>query len=84
MPKGDKYSKLTDYLKNNDKDIIILDFDELEKIMGVKIPDSVFKYKTFGPNYNHSFSYGWSLADYIAKADFNANKVTFIKDSNLK
>lgn len=79
MPKGDKYSHLTTYLKNKKEDIIELTFNELEAIMKVKIPKSIFKYKTFGSNCNHSFSCGWTLADYTAKADFDFNRVIFIK-----
>ena len=48
MPKGDKYSRLTFYLIHKSADSIQISFKELEKIMGVNIPKSVFKYKTFG------------------------------------
>ncbi|GEM_PF-2165525 len=80
MPKGDKYSRLTEYLNRQTLNEITLTFEQLEKVMNVTIPKSIFKYKTFGSNFNHSFSYGWSLADYNAKADFNSNCVTFTKN----
>ena len=84
MAKGQKYINLTEYLKKSNKDRIELSFDELERIMKVKIPSSIFVYKTFGPNFNHSFSYGWSLAGYSAKANFNTNKVIFIKNGVIR
>jgi len=84
MAKGQKYFKLTQYLKNSESDKIEMTFIELERIMNEKIPSSIFKYKTFGPRFNHSFSYGWSLAGYSALADFNNNIVTFLKEDNIK
>lgn len=82
MAKGQKYFKLTQYLKNSESDKIEMTFIELERIMNEKIPSSIFKYKTFGPRFNHSFSYGWSLAGYSVKADFYNNIVTFLKVDN--
>jgi len=84
MAKGQKYFKLTKYLQNSQLVEIEMTFIELERIMKEKIPSSIFKYKTFGPRFNHSFSYGWSLAGYSAKADFNNNVVTFFKVDNKK
>jgi hypothetical protein len=84
MPKGDKYSCLTFYLIQKNTDSIQISFKELEKIMGVNIPKSVFKYKTFGSMFNHSFSYGWSIADYKAKANFDSKFVIFSKINSEK
>jgi len=79
MAKGQKYYRLTEYLKNSGSDKIEMTFIDLERIMKEKIPSSIFKYKTFGSRFDHSFSYGWSLAGYSAKADFYNNIVTFLK-----
>lgn len=84
MPKGDKYSRLTFYLIHKNTDSIKMSFEELEKIMKVSIPKSVFKYRTFGSMFNHSFSYGWSLADYEAKANFDSKFVIFSKLNSEK
>jgi len=84
MPKGQKYKKLTEYLKESETNTVKLPFDELERIMREKIPNSVYKYRTFGSNFNHSFSYGWSLVGYSAEADFNNNTVIFIKKNEIK
>jgi len=81
MPKGQKYKKLTEYLKECKLNVVRMSFDELEKIMREKIPNSIYTYKTFDPKFNHSFSYGWSLAGYSAKADFNNNTVVFRKEN---
>jgi len=84
MAKGQKYYRLTEYLKNSRSDKIEMTFINLERIMKEKIPSSIFKYKTFGSRFDHSFSYGWSLAGYSAKADFNNNVVAFYKvDSKM-
>jgi hypothetical protein len=79
MAKGQKYYRLTEYFKNSGSDKIEMTFIDLERIMKEKIPSSIFKYKTFGSRFDHSFSYGWSLAGYSAKADFYNNIVTFLK-----
>lgn len=84
MPKGQKYINLTNYLKEINLEVVEMTFDQLEKVMNEKIPDSIFKYKTFGSNFDHSFSYGWSLAGYSAKADFDKYIVTFRKDNSGK
>lgn len=80
MPKGQKYKKLTEHLKECKLNTVKVSFDELERIMKEKIPNSIYTYKTFGSNFDHSFSYGWSLAGYSAKADFNNNTVVFTKE----
>ena len=84
MPKGQKYKKLTEYLNESKLNTIKMSFDELERIMREKIPVSIYTYKTFGPKFNHSFSYGWSLAGYSASADFNNKIVVFTKENEIK
>ena len=79
MPKGDKYSRLTFFLLQKNTDAVQISFNELEKIMGVCIPKSIYKYRTFGSVFNHSFSYGWALANYEAKANFDSKFVLFTK-----
>lgn len=84
MAKGQKYYRLTEYLQKLKSESIEMTFYELELVMKEKIPSSIFKYKTFGSRFNHSFSYGWSLAGYSAKADFNKYVVTFYKAESEK
>ena len=84
MAKGQKYVKLTEFLNECKLNTIRMSFDELERIMKEKIPDSIYTYKTFGPKFNHSFSYGWSVAGYSANANFNNNTVVFTKENEIK
>ena len=42
-----KYKPLADYLSISGKDKVKLTFNEIEKILGFKLPDSARKYSAF-------------------------------------
>lgn len=81
MPKGDKYIGLTNFLKNRALSSIIMSFDEIEKQIGDKLPESAYKYRAFWSNtYTHSVAFGWLQAGYkTISIDFKKQQVTFEK-----
>lgn len=55
-----KYYSLYKYLKNLETDSVELSFEEIEKILGFKLPDSAFKFRPWwGNDYYHSQSGAW-------------------------
>jgi hypothetical protein len=79
MPKGDKYKIFTDFLVENNSDIIELTFKDLEEITG-GLPPSVYKYKlAWSDRSQHSFSFGWLRAGYSIAADFEKQRAIFRK-----
>ena len=44
MPKGDKFTVLTLYLKNCGMDELKMSFSEIEKVIGFKLSDSAYSY----------------------------------------
>jgi len=76
----DKYGKLTEWLRNP---TVVLTFDEIEKIIGDKLPDAAFKYRPWWGNEkgkesrqcNSWLSAGWE----VGKVDLKAKMVLFRK-----
>jgi len=82
VPKGDKYIGLTNYLKNKTESIVTMSFDEIEKQVGDKLPESAHKHQAFWSNtHTHSVAFGWLNAGYkTISVDFNIQLVTFKKE----
>ena len=60
MPKGDKYIGLTNYLKNKTESIVTMSFNEIEKQVGDKLPESAYRHRAFWSNtLTHSVAFGW-------------------------
>jgi hypothetical protein len=65
MPKGDKYIGLSRYLNECGKKVLIMTFDEIESIIGDKLPSSAHKHNAFWANTKtHSVAFGWLNAGY--------------------
>lgn len=65
MPKGDKYTGLTNYLKQCGKDCVTLTFSEIEGFIGDDLPPSAYKHDAFWSNSRtHSVAFGWLDAGY--------------------
>lgn len=82
MPKGDKYVDLTRFLKQSNRDRIILTFDEIEKIIQTSTPPSVKrKPNQLVPSASYSFAYGWKNAGYeLVASDLNRQTITLRKE----
>ncbi len=84
MAKGDKYIGLGNYLLRSDAERVVLSFNEIEKIIGDKLPQSAFKYEAWwSNNYDHSQAITWMDAGY--RTDFVSDtlkmeNVIFIKN----
>ena len=62
---GEKYYRLTDYLKNSNQNYIRLSFEEIENILGFNLPSSAFNHQAFWSNSrSHSFACAWLNAGY--------------------
>lgn len=75
-----KYIGLTRYLRNDKRPRIILTFEEIEKIIGFKLPESAYIHQPFWANTSsHSISYSWMQVGYMARAlDLKNKKITFV------
>lgn len=80
-----KYDPLFNYLKASDLKVVILEFEELEEILGFVLPESAYKYEWWWVNEdvnktNHSHSKSWTNAGYkVEHADLEERMITFIK-----
>jgi len=79
-----KYYPLKDYLNNSEKNIEILTYQELENILGFKLPVSAYKYRSWWGNTKTSNSQakswmeaGWKV-NYVELGEY----VAFIKTYN--
>lgn len=81
MPKGDKYTELTNWLKKCDEKRVSLRFEEVREILGF-LPDTAFKYSAFWANDgSHSSHHGWMNAGYRAtQVSLAQQKVEFVCD----
>ena len=77
MPKGDKYSALTQYLANSGQEQVAMTFAELEALCG--LPASAYRWPACWSNSSEtSLGYGWLLAGYIAdQYDLEQQTVVF-------
>lgn len=78
MVKGDKYRGLHQYLKGNNNLEVKLTFEEIEKLIGFKLPASANKHPEawWSNNYDHSQAIAWMDAGY--STDYVTD--TFIKE----
>ena len=73
-----KFEKLTEYLKQA-PDKITLNFEQLQKIIGLELPQSAFKYKAWWANGGHSHSHIWTDVGYKVIKPNPGISVTFTK-----
>ncbi|KJR45057.1 hypothetical protein UF75_4551 [Desulfosporosinus sp. I2] len=65
MPKGDKYIDLTNYLKNKKGNSAKLAFQEIETILGFKLPSTARSHREWWANdHTHSQAVAWQNAGY--------------------
>ena len=64
-----KYEKLWDYIKNQNENAVMLGFDEIEKIAGVRLDHSFLNYK------KELLEFGWK----VGKISMKNKTVSFEK-----
>jgi hypothetical protein len=78
-----KYESLGKYLESTDKDIVNLTFTKIEKILGFKLPNSLYEhpatwYGTAEGSPTHRWKVVWCNYGYkVEKIDLNAKYVIF-------
>ncbi|WP_091690455.1 DUF7662 domain-containing protein [Methanococcoides vulcani] len=77
-----KYSKLGIHLKNSEKTILKLTFDEVESILGFPLPKSARTYQAWWANNADSHTHaldGWLAMGWKARVDLIKQTVIFTK-----
>lgn len=82
MPKGDKFTALTLYLKNCGMDELKMSFSEIEKIIGFKLSDSAYSYPAQWSNSeSQSFAFSWFNAGYLTRqVNISEQTVEFVRE----
>ncbi|WP_252504443.1 hypothetical protein [Sporosarcina sp. Marseille-Q4943] len=84
MPKGDAYLGLKNHLQNSKEEEITLSFEDIEKIVGRKLPQSAYKHPEswWSNNYDHSQAIAWMDAGYntdFVTDTYADRKIVFVK-----
>lgn len=82
MPKGDKFTALTLYLKNCGMGELKMSFSEIEKIIGFKLSDSAYSYPAQWSNSeSQSFAFSWLNAGYLTRqVNISEQTVEFVRE----
>lgn len=82
MPKGDKFTALTLYLKNCGMDELKMSFSEIEKIIGFKLSDLAYSYPAQWSNSeSQSFAFSWLNAGYLTRqVNISEQTVEFVRE----
>ena len=84
MAKGDKYIGLKKYLLSATEHIVILSFNDIERIIGDTLPKSAYVHAEvwWANDYTHSQAIAWINAgyetDYVTDT-YKDKKITFVK-----
>lgn len=76
-----KYRFLADYLHDNGGDSITMSFEQIEQLVGDKLPRSAYNYRAYWSNTDtHTISRAWMRAGYmVTYVNLLSKKVTFEK-----
>lgn len=74
-----KYDTLEQYLKNSQKHIEILSYDEIEKILGLKLPPSAYNHRPWWANGGHSQANSWINAGWQVSSVSLGKSIAFRK-----
>lgn len=85
MAKGDKYIALTMYLEKCGKDKVVMNFKEIESVIGTKLSNSAYKYAEFWSNTkSHSSAFGWMNAGYRSlNVNLTNQTIEFVKEHKV-
>jgi len=75
-----KYYTLEKYLNNCDSSTVKLTLDEIEKVIGEKLPSSAYKYKAFWSNGGHAHADAWLNAGYTVSEINLGKSIVFEKE----
>lgn len=74
-----KYQGLTEHLVNLEEDVWDASFDEIQRVLGIPLPESAFQYPAWWANQGRAQSLAWEGAAWKTKrVDLKNGKVTFI------
>lgn len=74
-----KYSNLTLHLANRDDEVWETTFNEVEEVLGIRLPDSARKHRPWWANDGYAQSTAWLGAGWkTANVDMANEKVTFV------
>ena len=77
-----KYEPLQKYLKSENRKHIVMTFQEVEEVLGFKLPDSAYKYMAWwDESSQHTQAYSWTGAGYRSKPSLKEKKVEFISNN---
>ncbi len=80
-----KYTPLGEYLRDLDKDRVLLTFEEIEDILGADLPKSARKHNAWWSNGGHSQADAWMDAGWrVENLDQKDEEVVFRKTSSPK
>lgn len=84
MPKGDKYTKLKEYLKKSKQEVIKLSFNDIENIIEDKLPESSYTHAQawWSNNADHSQAISWLEAGYkteFVSDTYKLNTIVFVR-----
>lgn len=81
-----KYKPLERHLRASGRTHVTLTFSQIEKILGVRLPDSARRHPAWWSNneVSHVQAHAWKDPGYrTEKVDLSAEKLTFVADSAL-
>jgi len=74
-----KYHRLEEYLSNSKKQIEVLTYDEIERILGFKLPPSAYKHRPWWANGGHNQANSWLNAGWKVASVNLGKSIKFIK-----
>ena len=72
-----KYQALTDYLSNSQKAFEQLTYEEIEEILGTRLPNSAYNFNAWWSNAGHKHAETWSKAGFEAASIKLGESITF-------
>ncbi|MGB2872348.1 DUF7662 domain-containing protein [Psychrobacillus psychrotolerans] len=81
--RGEKYLQLQQFLKTNSSECITLSFENIEQVLGFKLPNSAYKYSAWWSNNigSHTQAHSWIDVGYKTQSVQLGNQVIFIRDT---
>ena len=79
-PLRNRYLPLKEYLLSSQKQVEYLTFDEMEKILKTKLPNSAYDFNAWWSNTGHQHAETWTDAGFKATSIKLGKSVTFKKD----
>jgi hypothetical protein len=81
--RGEKYLQLQQFIVTNGSNYITLSFENIEMILGFKLPDSAYKHAAWWSNNisTHTQAHSWINAGYKTQSVQLGNQVTFKRET---